>query len=142
MKDIFSRLTGDDEPLDQSVLGLDSVHERMELFKQVREILTDETKAEFLMVCNPDTLSIRETEMSVNRLGELGIRVRNIVVNKCYGDGQAPSKEIQNYQDRHLSQIQTKFPDLQVHPVSIEQTGFLGLDALRRFSLTLKIVHP
>lgn len=141
VRDIFSALSGGGENRNP-VPGLDSVRERMDLFRSVREILTDGTQTDVVMVCNPDTLSVRETEMSVRRLGEMGVRVRHLLVNKSLQEPSGESQADRGYPTRKLEEIREIFPNLTIRPVPLVQTELLGLDALTEFSHRLGELLP
>ncbi|MFC7235256.1 ArsA family ATPase [Halosegnis marinus] len=81
--DLYERAAiGGREPR-RSALGdpiLARLRERKEKFEFARETLRDE--AEFVLVANPDELSVRETERAVGSLAERDLPVAGVIVNR------------------------------------------------------------
>ncbi len=118
--DLFEKAAIGDQEARQKLADdpiLRRLAERKEMFEFAGETLREE--AVFYLVLNPDELSIEETRRSVEELGEAGLSVGGLVVNKVApepepdetGTGATYLRErYQTEQDR-LERIRTEFDE-------------------------------
>ncbi|SEW05707.1 ArsA family ATPase [Halobacterium jilantaiense] len=69
----------DDADAEQAMGDLDDVKERVE---RLRAVLTDPERTDFRVVLVPEELSVSESNRLVARLGEYGVPVNTVVVNR------------------------------------------------------------
>ncbi len=110
--------------------GLENLQARM---KRARDVLTDPERTEFRVVLIPETMAIAESERLVERLREVGIPVRTVVVNRVLEDAAECCSRCQSRQRRHerrLAEIRETFPDLEVVTVPETEDEVHGLETL------------
>ena len=66
--------------------GIDSLREFSERIEQFRTVLRDPAKTDFRVVLVPEELSVRESERLLDRLGQFGVPVGTVVVNRVMQD--------------------------------------------------------
>jgi arsenite-transporting ATPase len=79
MLDVF----GDDADPEE---GIDSLQEFADRIERLRALLRDPAKTEFRVVMVPEEMSVLESERLLGRLGEFGIPVGTVVVNRVMQD--------------------------------------------------------
>jgi arsenite-transporting ATPase len=80
LKGMFGVGEGDDGP------SLDDLRDRIE---RLRAVLQDPERTDFRVVMVPEEMSVVESERLVDRLGEFGIPVGTVVVNRVMEDPEA-----------------------------------------------------
>lgn len=106
-------------------------------FETVRTLLTDPDRTQFIPVLNPDALSVEETRRMVRQLGERGVRVPLLLVNRVVpltaeGDFAAALRATQS---RHLAAIDDCFDDLHRWRIDYSSRELRRLDDLRALPL-------
>jgi arsenite-transporting ATPase len=80
MDGLGSVLGGEDDASQQDQFGdLDAVKERVE---RLRAVLTDPNRTDFRVVLVPEEMSVLEAQRLTDRLGEFGVPVGTVVVNR------------------------------------------------------------
>ncbi|MFB6269764.1 MAG: ArsA family ATPase, partial [Halobacterium sp.] len=80
MDGLGGMLGGDDDTQQQDQFGdLDAVKERVE---RLRAVLTDPDRTDFRVVLVPEEMSVLEAQRLTDRLGEFGVPVGTVVVNR------------------------------------------------------------
>lgn len=110
--------------------------ERRRKFRRARRLLTDPDRCGFLIVLNPDELSIRESRRIRETLQELEMPLLAVVVNKVLpaeasGDFLARRRE---QEARHLERIDRLFGDVDRVRVPLLSADVRGVDQLREFA--------
>ena len=87
MRESLSGMVGAANPFgddaDAGTAGLDELSTRIE---RLRDALEDPSRTDFRVVMVPEEMSVTESERLVKRLGEFGIPVRTVVVNRVSED--------------------------------------------------------
>lgn len=81
--ELYERAAIGDRPARRTLEGdpiIARLEQRREKFQFAHERLTED--AEFVMVMNPDKLSVRETERALDRYAEYGLSVAGVVINR------------------------------------------------------------
>jgi len=86
MMDNLTGMFGDDADDVDTQAGIDDLHELSDRIEQLRAILRDPTQTDFRVVMVPESLSVMESERLLAQLGEFGIPVSTIVVNRVMQD--------------------------------------------------------
>lgn len=76
----YSRLMHDGEPVDDPIYA--ALQVRQERFKKARHLLLDNEQTGFVFVLNPERLPILETKKAIALLGQYGLFVSTIIINK------------------------------------------------------------
>ena len=122
--------------------GFEELKARME---RARELLTDPDRTEFRVVLLPETMAINESERLVERLRESDMPVRTAVVNKVLEEIDEDCKRCRTQKalhDERLSEIEERFPDLDIQRLP-ERTGEVhGLKALEAIAGRLRMEEP
>jgi len=80
MMDSITGMFGDDQDVPEQGMGdLDELKERVE---RLRAVLTDPDRTDFRVVMVPEVMSVRESDRLIDRLGEFGVPVGTVVVNR------------------------------------------------------------
>jgi arsenite-transporting ATPase len=85
MMDSVTGMFGDDQDVDAEA-GIEDLEALSERIEQLRALLRDPTKTDFRVVMVPETLSVVESERLLGQLGEFGIPVSTVVVNRVMQD--------------------------------------------------------
>lgn len=115
-----------------------AILERRKLrFETVRTLLTDPDRTRFIPVLNPDALSVEETRRMLRQLGERGMQVPLLLVNRVVpatarGDFATALRATQS---RHLAAIDSSFSDLRRWRIDYGSNEIQGLDDLRALPL-------
>ena len=100
-----------------------------------RERLLDAGGTAFLLVVNPDRMSILESRRIVDTLARFRLPVSSLVVNRVLPDAAEASGafiEARRAQERtYLGEIATAFPALRRTVIPLRPDDVRGLDALR-----------
>ena len=100
-----------------------------------RERLLDAAGTAFLLVVNPDRLSILESRRIVDTLARFDLPVSSLVVNRVLPDAaeaSGPFIDARRAQERtYLGEIATAFPALRRTVIPLRPDDVRGLDALR-----------
>jgi arsenite-activated ATPase ArsA len=85
MMDSVSGMFGGSEDVDAEA-GIEDLEALSERIEQLRALLRDPAKTDFRVVMVPETLSVVESERLLGQLGEFGIPVSTVVVNRVMQD--------------------------------------------------------
>jgi arsenite-transporting ATPase len=106
--------------------------------KRIENILRDNTKSEFIPVCIPEAMAIKETQRLLSILGKSGIVARHIVVNNVMvSDGCDFCQQRKAGQLPYLNEITETFAGLNMVEVPVFAHEIKGLDALHRLKTYL-----
>ncbi len=97
---------------------------RRDRYASMRDCLLDQNRTRFIPVLNPDRLSLEETRRMVKTLGEVGVRVDTLIVNRVLpeeADGSFAARRRSN-EAQHLEAITQTFPDLEQIRLPLETT--------------------
>jgi len=83
MDSVTGMFGDDDEGAEMEMEDLEELRERIEV---LRDVLQDPTRTDFRVVLVPEELSVRESERLLDRLGEFGVPVGTVVVNRVMQD--------------------------------------------------------
>ena len=110
--------------------------------KRIESILKDRTKCEFIPVCIPEVMAIKETERLLENLGSSEIVPRQIILNNVMvSEGCDFCRERKAGQAPYIQQIATLFPDLDKAEIPVfarEIKGVKALDALTKILFSEK----
>ena len=121
---------------DPVLAALERRHERL---TELRTIVTDRARTTFVLVAVPERLVIEETARAADELGETGIAVGGLIVNRVLPEGL----EGEFYQSRkaqeavYLQEIQRRFPRLPRVIVQQLPRDVYGRDSLALVSAQL-----
>jgi arsenite-transporting ATPase len=107
------------------------------MVKRTDNILRDKTKSEFIPVCIPEAMAIRETRGLIDKLATYDIFAKQLVVNNVMvsDDGQF-CKRVKISQAPYLREIKDSFSALnsvEIPKFSQEIKGLASLDKMRMF---------
>ena len=139
------RQKGDDlsllaEPEDHAPASLESrvntvLQARRRKFIVAREQLRDTAKTAFVLVVNPDRLSILESQNVIETLARFGISVAQLIVNRVLPDAASASGDFidarRSQEQTYLREIDDLFAALPRIVVPLRAHDVYGLDALR-----------
>jgi arsenite-transporting ATPase len=83
MDSVTGMFGDDDEGAEMEMEDLEELRERIEV---LRDVLQDPARTDFRVVLVPEELSVRESERLLDRLGEFGVPVGTVVVNRVMQD--------------------------------------------------------
>jgi arsenite/tail-anchored protein-transporting ATPase len=116
---------------DEVDLFLQDLSRRIEA---VRKLLHDTEQTSFTLVTIPEAMAIRETERYLELLGEQGVPVRDLIVNRVEQEHGACAycRARVRSQQPWLKEIAKPFGDLQVHYLPLMAKEVRGLDDLKK----------
>jgi len=124
----------DPRSLEGRIDSLLSVRRRK--FILARDQLRDDTVTAFVLVINPDRLSILEGRDVVTTLGQFDMSVNSLVINRVLTDDTAASGSFidarRSQEQTYLDQIEHDFSGLPKIIVPLKAQDIHGLDALRK----------
>lgn len=124
----------------------EALQARRRKFAVARELLLDTAGTAFLLVVNPDRLSILESRRVVDTLARFDLPVSALVVNRVLPDGADAAGaflDARRAQERtHLREIETVFAALPRIVVPLRPDDARGLDALRAIGARLAAPGP
>jgi len=108
---------------------------RRNRFANLRETLTDERRAAFVIVLTAERLPVLETIELSAALGRSGMHVAGLVVNKR-APAQSSGFLADRYEQevRHLATLQEALPAAPLQQLPLESADILGLEALAAFA--------
>ena len=132
----------EDHPRDSPEARINDVlAARRRKFIVARECLLDTAGTAFLLVVNPDRLSILESRRVVDTLARFDLPVSSLIINRVLPDSADASGafvEARRAQERaYLREIDSVFPSLPRTLVPLRRDDVHGLDALRDFGAGL-----
>ncbi len=111
------------------------LHARRRTFLRARERLLDTARTAFLLVVNPDRLSILESRRIAATLQRFDLPVTALVINRVLPEAADASgsffKDRRNQEQVHLREIATAFASLPQVQVPLGPRDVHGIDALR-----------
>lgn len=118
--------------------------------KQVKELLTNPQKTEFIPVTIPEAMSINETERLIQVLEANEIRVRYVIINRIAVDEGSPfCVSRKESQVREIENIESLFSRYDLIKVPLFPTEIRGIEKLKDFAEALfggepkhEIAHP
>ena len=114
--------------------GDDFLVEMKKTVKRIEGSLKDQNKCEFVAVTIPEDMAILETERLVNDLNGYGIKVKQLLVNNVLESKDCQfCRERQKEQQRYISQIRQKFPDLKMTVIPLQPREVKGIESLDNF---------
>ena len=109
---------------------------------RARELLLDREATAFVLVLNPDKLSILEGRKTLETLERAGVPVAAAVVNRVLPAASGPSDDSflsarRRQEEVYLQEIERLFAGVPRHVVPLLPEDVHGLDGLRRFGRAL-----
>ena len=131
-----------DHPRDSPEARVNEVLQaRRRKFIVARERLLDADRTAFLLVVNPDRLSILESRRVVETLARFELPVSHLIVNRVLpvtADASGAFIDARRAQERtHLRAIEEVFPALPRTVIPLRQDDVHGMDALRAIGAQL-----
>jgi arsenite/tail-anchored protein-transporting ATPase len=116
---------------DEVDLFLQDLRRRIEA---VRTLLHDKEQTSFTLVTIPEAMSVRETERYRALLGEQGVPVRDLIVNRVEQehDACAYCRARVRTQRPWIKEIVRSFKDLRIHQVPLMAKEVRGIDDLKK----------
>ena len=117
--------------VDEVDLFLRDLNQRIE---SVRKLLHDQEQTRFALVTIPEAMSVRETERYRELLGEQGVPVRDLIVNRVeeeHDDCEYCRARVRTQQP-WIKQIEKEFKDLELHYVPLMAKEVRGVDDLKQ----------
>jgi len=106
--------------------------------KRIENILRDQTRCEFIPVCIPESMAIRETNRLLEELGTSGIISGQIIVNNvCVSEDCDFCKRKKACQLPHLKEIGEMYPQLNMVEVPMFAEEIKGKDTLQLLKTSL-----
>ncbi len=117
---------------------------RRERFRALRARILDPTVTAFYLVLNPDALAVAETRRARQTLGEHGIPVAGLIINRILPDGADGdfNRQRREQEGEYLAAIQRDFADLDRAGLPLGAREPRGLDALRPLAEHLNTAFP
>jgi arsenite-transporting ATPase len=113
--------------------------------KRIESLLRDKSRCEFIPVCIPETMAIRETERFLVDLSKFGIIPQQIIVNNVMSNHECEfCKARKAGQRQYLNEIAEKFSILnrvEVPKFAEEIKGLDTLNQLKHFLFELKPIN-
>ena len=111
--------------------------------KRIESLLSDKSRCEFIPVCIPETMAIRETERFLVDLSKFGIIPQQIIVNNVMAHHECEfCKTIRAGQLQYLNEISKKFSFLNRIEVPRFAEEIKGLDTLNQLKKFLFVNNP
>src|SRR6185369_11734281 len=100
----------------------------------VRKLLHDREQTSFTLVTIPEAMAVRETQRYLELLGEQGVPVRDLIVNRVEQEHGACAycRARVRSQRPWLKEIASTFRDLKFHYVPLQPKEVRGIDDLKR----------
>lgn len=136
--DDLSMIDSAEDHVEDSVAGQlsDVLQQRRRTFLVARDRLLDATTTAFLLVVNPDKLSILESRKVVDLLGRFSLGVTALVVNRVLPDDADATGTFfdarRDQEQAYLREIAEVFSDLPRVVVPLLRHDIDGLDSLRQ----------
>lgn len=110
---------------------------RQQRFETVRRLLIDPERTRFIPVLNPDALSVEETRRMLQQLGERGLQVPLLIVNRVVPESARGdfATALRATQSRHLAAIDSAFAERKRWRIDYDSKDIQGLDDLRALPL-------
>ncbi len=113
-----------------------AMQEELDKFKKrvahVRRVLTNPSVSSFTLVTIPEQMAVAETVRAAETLGEYGIDVNGVIVNRITPDFDHPFlQQRRESEQQHLQNLKNEFSSLPVAEVPLEASDVHGLDSLR-----------
>jgi arsenite/tail-anchored protein-transporting ATPase len=106
--------------------------------KRIENILRDSSRCEFIPVCIPEAMAVRETGRLLEELGSMGIPARQIIVNNVMMSGDCGfCRQRKSGQQPYLREIGSTFSHLGRTEVPVFACEVRGLEALRHLTAHL-----
>lgn len=129
---------GDQLPQREQQL-FEALHQRQQLFRQCRRLLSNTSHSGFLMVMTAERMPIMESQRAVETLSEEGIPLLGVVINQLLQgqDNSAFFNARAQQQQRHLAQLPACLRALPHFPLPLLPEDINGLEALEMLGRTL-----
>ncbi|GAA0672931.1 ArsA family ATPase [Natronoarchaeum mannanilyticum] len=114
--------------------GFDDIAARM---ARASEVVRDPDRTEFRVVTIPETMAIHETRRLVERLGEIGVPVQSVVVNRVLEEIDEDCSRCRSRRERQrerVAEIRSRFESLDVRTLPELDGEARGRPALRELS--------
>lgn len=99
--------------------------------KKIEYLFSDNTKCEFVPVCIPEAMSVSETIRLISDLKKHKIQVKQLVVNNVMtSDGCDFCKARKQGQQKHLENLKSLFPELELSLIPLFPNEINGLSNL------------
>ncbi|RQH00717.1 ArsA family ATPase [Natrarchaeobius oligotrophus] len=101
--------------------------------ERARELLVDPGQTEFRVVTVPERMAIAETERLVARLGEAGVPVERLIVNRVFEGPADGCSRCASRRDRHehrVGEIRESFSDLEIQTLPDLEGEARGIEAV------------
>ncbi len=99
---------------------------------QVRKLLQDETRTEFIVVTIAESMGVRETEDLMKQLKEFHIPSRHIIINNIFPkEGGDFVKTRRKSQEKYIREIKEKFAGHRVTEIALQPNEIQGIESLR-----------
>lgn len=129
------------ETQQRSQQAADILQHRRDRFAAARTRLLDPERTRFVPVLNPDALSRQETARMLEALGERGIPLDTLVINRVLpetADGDFLARR-RRAEAEHLAAIDRDFAHLKRLRIPLADTEIQGLEALRSITRQLAL---
>lgn len=131
----YTQLLNDGEPVEDPIYQ--TLQERREKFRQVRDILLDPTMTGFLFVMNPERLPIQEAQRGIDTLRKHDIPVLGIIVNKVLPD-EVDGTFFQKRKEQqliYLEEINTLFKNIPQIRMELLEEDISTIEHLEKVSM-------
>ncbi len=106
--------------------------------KRIEKILRDNSQCEFIPVCIPESMAIKETDRLLTDLKKFEIEVKEIIINNVMeSEGCSFCKERKSFQKKYLDQIGQFYENLNIIKIPMMAEEISGLDKLNQLKKLL-----
>ncbi|HLS17768.1 MAG TPA: ArsA family ATPase [Paenalcaligenes sp.] len=148
-RDVDNVLKGPENP---TTAGLDdksqelakTLQARQSLFHRTRRLLHDKEKTAFYFVMTPERLPVLETARAVEALGEVGVNVQGVIINRILPESidQGFWRQHQLRQQEYMAEIEQRFAGLEQYKLYLQEDEIIGLERLQALSDALIDAGP
>lgn len=100
------------------------LQKQMEFYKKIKSVISDGVQTHIKLILNNDTLSVNESRLILEQLGEQKIKISGIIINK--------------FQDSSLLVNESYFPNAKVYKAPVSHVPLTGVPSLKKYLME----HP
>lgn len=115
----------------------DTLTEMLATIKQVKKMLTDKKKSEFVLVSIPEMMSVQESSNLLARLQELKVAVKHLIINKIVADSSCSFCSVKRAEQMKYVEQLAKL-GLQTVGVALFNSEIKGIKSLEKLSTSLQ----
>lgn len=132
IKSTFTRRKSGKDEMDRFL------EEQIKDVRNIRSLLSDDVKTEFVLVTIPESMGVEETRIFLESIKKYKINIKNIVLNMLYThDGCDFCSSKKKDQEKYIEQIHTLFSDYKVIDIPLFPYEIKGIQSLQELGEVL-----